>query len=200
MIKALSKLGLGFPVILGGHDHDLLIANHEHDEGGLVRRRCAGGVCLFIYFIVTPCADALVCICACVLCTCACARFLLRHSVHFKVIKVGSDAYKAAIIDVCWDTPEAKAPTVAMRLETVGDYEKDPIVEVRHYPTGIYVTCGPSVGGVPRPSRPPSLSHRLRVQRSWLSIRCNSRQRSLRLSSTLDHRYRFRMASSCESR
>ena len=106
-----------------------------------------GGVCLFIYFIVTPCADALVCICACVLCTCACARFVLRHSVHFKVIKVGSDAYKAAIIDVCWDTPEAKAPTVAMRLETVGDYEKDPIVEVRHYPTGIYLTCGPSVGG-----------------------------------------------------
>lgn len=43
MIKALSKLGLGFPVILGGHDHDLLIANHEHDEGGLVRRHCAFG-------------------------------------------------------------------------------------------------------------------------------------------------------------
>jgi 2',3'-cyclic-nucleotide 2'-phosphodiesterase (5'-nucleotidase family) len=31
---ALSKAGHGFPVILGGHDHDLLISHNEHDSGG----------------------------------------------------------------------------------------------------------------------------------------------------------------------
>ena len=48
-----------------GHDHDLLIANHEHDDGGLV-------------------------------------------------IKVGSDAYKAAIVDLCWTSPDAQKPTVCV--------------------------------------------------------------------------------------
>ena len=80
----LSKSGKGcnFPVILGAHDHDLMIKSPEHDSGCLV-------------------------------------------------VKVGSDAYKTAIIDVTWATNESPASeyTVEMSMLDVCDYTKDMEVE-----------------------------------------------------------------------
>jgi hypothetical protein len=46
------------------------------------------------------------------------------------VVKAGSDAYKAVIVDLCWETPESTKPTVSVRLETLGDYDANQELEV----------------------------------------------------------------------
>jgi hypothetical protein len=46
------------------------------------------------------------------------------------VVKAGSDAYKAVIVDLCWETPASTKPTVSVRLETLGDYDANQELEV----------------------------------------------------------------------
>jgi hypothetical protein len=46
------------------------------------------------------------------------------------VAKAGSDANKAVIDDLCWETPASTKPTVSVRLETLGDYDATQELEV----------------------------------------------------------------------
>jgi 2',3'-cyclic-nucleotide 2'-phosphodiesterase (5'-nucleotidase family) len=53
-----------------------------------------------------------------------------EHGSSCLVVKVGSDAYKAAVIDVSWKDDISKECSVQMRFEDVGSYKKDMVVEM----------------------------------------------------------------------
>ena len=52
-----------------------------------------------------------------------------EHGSSCLVVKVGSDAYKAAVIDVSWKDDISKECSVQMRFEDVGSYKKDMVVD-----------------------------------------------------------------------